>query len=187
MLFRSHVTQSAVSRQIATLESYLGVELFRRERHGVTLTDAGRAYADQVVPAFESIGLATEQLFKATTQGAVRVRTYTTFAAKWLIPRLPAFKRQHPQIEVRITNAVPDVDFSRDAVDLAIQFGDGRWPNVQADLLFPDELEPVCSPRYAAASERMAGHPERLLAERDRKSTRLNSSHSQQSRMPSSA
>ncbi|HKB53002.1 MAG TPA: LysR family transcriptional regulator, partial [Ramlibacter sp.] len=64
-----HVTQSAVSRQIGVLERYLGVELFRRERRGVTLTRKGRSYAEQVVPAFETIAGATERLLKGTTQG----------------------------------------------------------------------------------------------------------------------
>ena len=60
-----HVTQSAVSRQIAALEAYLGIGLFRRERHGVALTPAGQAYAEQVVPAFEAIAIATERLTRA--------------------------------------------------------------------------------------------------------------------------
>lgn len=143
-----HVTQSAVSRQIGSLETYLGVELFRRERHGVALTRMGQAYADQVLPAFDAIASATDRLTQATGHGSLRVRTYTTFAAKWLIPRLPAFRQAHPDIEVRIVTAVPDVDFDRDGVDLAIQFGAGHWPRATADLLFNDEIEPVCTPAY---------------------------------------
>lgn len=161
-----HVTQSAVSRQIGVLETYLGVELFRRERHGVALTRVGKSYAETVIPAFDNIASATERLLKGTTQGALRVRTYTTFAAKWLIPHLPEFQRQHPNIEVRITNAVPDVDFDRDPVDVAIQFGNGRWPRVQTDLLFHDEIEPVCSPQYLAEHSKDRRHPESLLRQR---------------------
>lgn len=161
-----HVTQSAVSRQIGVLESYLGVELFRRERHGVTLTRAGRAYADKVIPAFEALSDATEDLVKDTHQSALRVRTYTTFAAKWLIPRLGEFRERHPQIEVRISTAVPDVDFDRDPVDLAIQFGQGDWPRMQADLLFHDEIEPVCSPAYWAQYAPSRQYPESLLRHR---------------------
>lgn len=158
-----HVTQSAVSRQIAVLESYLGVELLRRERHGVSLTRVGRAFADQVVPAFAAIADATEDLFKDTSPGALRLRTYTTFAAQWLIPRLPDFHARHPGIEVRLSTAVPDVDFDRDPVDMAIQFGDGRWPNVHADLLFPDLIEPVCSPQFLGQHAPDRSHPESLL------------------------
>ncbi|HWI82125.1 transcriptional regulator GcvA [Ramlibacter sp.] len=158
-----HVTQSAVSRQIAVLESYLGVELLRRERHGVSLTRAGRQFAAQVGPAFDAIAGATEQLLKDTGQGALRLRTYTTFAAKWLIPRLADFHARSPDIEVRITTAVPEVDFDRDPVDMAIQFGDGRWPNVHADLLFEDQFEPVCSPAFLAEHAPDRRHPESLL------------------------
>lgn len=155
-----HVSQSAVSRQIAVLETYLGVELFRRERHGVALTRAGQTFADEVVPAFDSIASATARLLRSTSQGALRVRTYTTFAAKWLIPRLPDFQAQYPSIEVRIDNAIPDVDFDRDPADLAIQFGDGRWPRVNCDLLFGDEIEPVCTPAYLQSHK---GTPRKLL------------------------
>ncbi len=161
-----NVTQSAVSRQIAVLETYLGIELFRRERHGVTLTRAGRAFAEKVIPAFELIAEATETLVKDSSQGALRVRTYTTFAAKWLIPRLDEFRKRYPNIEVRITNAVPDVDFDRDPVDVAIQFGDGQWPRAQSDLLFYDEIEPVCSPQYFEQYGADARHPEALLKHR---------------------
>lgn len=161
-----HVTQSAVSRQIGVLETYLGVELFRRERHGVALTRAGHSYAEQVVPAFKSIADATESLIKGTRQGALRVRTYTTFAAKWLIPRLGEFRQLHPHIEVRISNAVPDVDFDRDPADVAVQFGDGNWPRVQTDLLFFDQIEPVCSPQYLALHAPNPKYPESLLRQR---------------------
>lgn len=158
-----HVTQSAVSRQVGTLETYLGVDLFRRERHGVVLTRAGAAYAAQIGPAFDAIAAATQGLTEAAGPGRLRVRTYTTFAAKWLIPRLPAFRQAHPGIDVRILTAVPDVDFDRDSVDLAIQFGSGRWPRTEADLLFDDEIEPVCSPAYLARHGGI-GQPAQLLA-----------------------
>jgi LysR family glycine cleavage system transcriptional activator len=158
-----HVTQSAVSRQIAVLESYLGVELLRRQRHGVSLTRTGRVYADQIVPAFSAIASATQDLFKDSNHGALRLRTYTTFAAKWLIPRLPDFYKRHPGIEVLISTAVPDVDFDRDPVDMSIQFGNGNWPHIQADLLFPDQLEPVCSPHFLAQHAPDRQHPESLL------------------------
>ena len=161
-----HVSQSAVSRQIGVLETYLGVALFRRERHGVVLTPAGLAYAEHVVPAFESIAQATDKIMKGSSQGALRVRTYTTFAAKWLIPRLGEFHKLHPTIEIQISNAVPDVDFDRDPVDLAIQFGDGKWPRVQTDLLFHDQIEPVCSPHYLEQHAPNAKHPESLLRQR---------------------
>jgi LysR family glycine cleavage system transcriptional activator len=161
-----HVTQSAVSRQISVLDAYLGVELLRRQRHGVSLTKAGRAYAEQIVPAFAMIANATGELLKDSSQDALRLLTYTTFAAKWLIPRLPDFHAKHPGIEVRLSTAVPDVDFDRDEVDMAIQFGDGQWPNTQNDRLFTDQTEPVCSPAFLAMHAPEKQHPESLLRQR---------------------
>lgn len=161
-----HVSQSAVSRQIATLESYLGIELFRRERHGVTLTRAGNAYAAKVLPAFEMLSNATDTIISRRERRVLRLRTYTTFTAKWLIPRLPDFRERHPDIEVVITNAVPDVDFDRDAVDLAIQCGNGKWPRLDADFLFDDIIEPVCSPQLAERCLREKGSINGLLSER---------------------
>ncbi|TDF62142.1 transcriptional regulator GcvA [Cupriavidus sp. L7L] len=161
-----HVSQSAVSRQIAVLEGYLGVELFKRERHGVTLTKHGETYASEVLPAFDSIAAATARLLRNSSQGALRVRTYTTFAAKWLLPRLPAFQEQHPSIEVRIDSAIPDVNFDRDSADVAIQFGDGGWPRVNSDLLFHDEIEPVCTPEYLKTHRGPRGKLDALLKHR---------------------
>lgn len=161
-----HVTQSAVSRQITTLEEYLGVRLFTRERYGVSLTAVGRSYAGRILPAFESIADATEKLTKGAQQGALRVRTYTTFATKWLIPRLGHFRERYPDFEIRLSTAVPDVNFDLDPVDLAIQFGNGNWPNVQAELLFRDEIEPVCSPAFLSQFAPNPKYPESLLRQR---------------------
>jgi LysR family glycine cleavage system transcriptional activator len=162
-----NVTQSAVSRQVGVLESYLGVQLFTRERLGVSLTPAGGQYAQEVAPAFRAIARATEALTRGDGRAAaLRVRTYTTFTAKWLIPHLPELKQRCPDLDIAISNAVPDVDFARDPVDLAIQYGDGRWPDVQAELLFEDEIEPVCSPEYLARHRSRADAGLSMLRER---------------------
>ncbi len=161
-----HVSQSAVSRQVATLENYLGVELLRREARGVSLTRIGANYAALVTPAFDQIAKATESLLDTAAPGALRVRTYTTFTAKWLIPRLPAFNTKHPDIDIIVKNGVPDVDFEKDGVDIAIQFGDGAWTGVSADLLFHDVIEPVCSPEFLKKKLAPGEHPGKLLQTR---------------------
>lgn len=141
-----HVTQSAVSRQIGTLEGYLGVHLFERTRSGVALTTVGRHFHTEIGPAFSLIANATEKIMHSTRSQQVRVRTYTTFVAKWLMRRLPAFHAEHPRVEVKITTATQPVDFARDEVDIAIQVGEAPFPAATADRLFGDEIEPVCSP-----------------------------------------
>ncbi|MGB3290865.1 MAG: LysR substrate-binding domain-containing protein [Burkholderiaceae bacterium] len=158
-----HVTQSAVSRQIATLEKYMGTALIKRESRGVSLTPTGERYAKEVIPAFRTLSEATGKAMKQGTQSVLRVRTYTTFTAKWLIPHLVQFRNQHPDIEILVSNAVPEVDFDRDQVDVAIQYGDGHWPGAEVDLLFKDELEPVCSPGYLAGVPGARDNPALLL------------------------
>ena len=147
-----HVTQSAVSRQISILEDYLDVRLFQREQRGVVLTELGAAYYRQVGPAFAAIAAATQDLWKGGQGGPIRVRAYTTFAAKWLLRRLPDFQEAHPHIEVHLGTDVTPVDFAKEDIDLAIQFGSGAWPGAHCEKLFGDEITPVCSPGLLRAA-----------------------------------
>ena len=128
-----NVSQSAVSRQIAVLEGYLGVQLFRRERDGVSLTDAGGAYYRNTSPAFSAIEYATQQIVQDKAEKPLRLRVYTTFAAKWLIGRLRNLQQAHPVIQIHLSHGVKPVNFKRDPVDVAIQFGSGDWPEVHAE------------------------------------------------------
>lgn len=140
------VTQPAVSRHIRTLEEYLGVRLFERDKSGVLLTPIGEQFYTQISPAFQIISNAALNLTETRRIEPLRIRTYTTFASKWLIQRLPSFHVTYPNIKLNISNVVAPVDFQKDHVDVAIQFGDGRWPGVEAERLFPDVIQPVCSP-----------------------------------------
>lgn len=141
------VTQSAVSRQIATLEHYLKVPLFRRLRQGACLTAEGEAYLRRIAPAFAAIAAATEETLDKGSAKPLRVRAYTSFIAKWLIRRLPQFHAANRGCDVRLVNAVAPVDFAREDVDFSIQLGRGNWPGTQSRLLFADVIQPVCSPR----------------------------------------
>lgn len=140
------VTQPAVSRQIRALEEFLGVRLFERDKAGVQLTQVGEQLHRQISPAFQIISNAATSLTETRRVEPLRIRTYTTFASKWLIPLLPSFHVTYPNIKLYISNVVTPVDFEKDRVDLGIQFGDGRWPGVEAERLFPDVIQPVCSP-----------------------------------------
>jgi LysR family transcriptional regulator, glycine cleavage system transcriptional activator len=140
------VTQSAVSRQIATLEGSLSTQLFVRERHGILLTKEGRIYRDGISPAFAMISAASRALMNPREE-PLRLRIYTTFAAKWLIKRLPKFQKMHPAINVQLNASVANVNFTSDDIDLAIQFGRGDWRGAEKKLLIRDVIQPVCSPR----------------------------------------
>jgi LysR family glycine cleavage system transcriptional activator len=140
------VTQPAISRQITTLEGFLGIRLFERDKHGLRLTSEGEEFQRQIAPAFRMIANATAGVMATGKAEPLKVRVYTTFAAKWLITRLPSFYVAYPNIRLNISNTVAPIDFEKDKVDLAVQFGAGKWPGVEAELLFKDVIQPVCSP-----------------------------------------
>ncbi|MGM5024043.1 transcriptional regulator GcvA [Tardiphaga sp. 367_B4_N1_1] len=141
------VTQPAISRQITTLESFLGIRLFERDRHGLRLTSEGEEFQRQIAPAFRIIANATSGVMATGKAEPLKIRVYTTFAAKWLIPRLPSFYVAYPNIKLNISNVVAPIDFQKDKVDLAVQFGAGKWPGVETELLFKDIIQPLCSPK----------------------------------------
>jgi len=141
------VSQAAVSRQVAVLEGALGLKLFERRGRRVRLTDAGRRYQRDIQPAFDAIEQATRRLARGTDPRTVRVQVYPTFAARWLLPRLARFSTRHPDCNVRLQTAIEPADFVREDLDISVQFGDGYWPGMETALIFPDVIEPVCSPR----------------------------------------
>ena len=147
------VTQSAVSRQVAVLEDFIGQRLFVRSGGGTVLTPAGQRLWDGTAPAFSQIQQATAAARDSSRQEPLRLRVYATFAVKWLLHRLPGFTALHPAIDVQLSTTAAPVDFERDAVDLAIQFGDGTWSGLESRFLLPDIIQPVCNPRIAAEAE----------------------------------
>lgn len=150
------VSQSAVSRQVAVLEHYLGVRLFLRERPGLRLTPDGIQYLAEVGPAFQTIIEATARLAEGASREPLRLQVYPTFMAKWLMRRLPEFQARHPDILVRATASVTQVDFTRHRIDAAIQLGDGGWPGAEVTFLFKDAFAPVCSPALLARGPAVA-------------------------------
>lgn len=140
------VTQPAVSRQIATLESYLNVRLFARDRTMTNLTPEGMEYYSRIAPALQAITAATIDLKARQTVQPVKVKVYSTFAAKWLIPRLGRFNARYPRITIRVITAVAPVDFARDNIDVAIQLGDNGGRGIASERLFGDVIQPVYSP-----------------------------------------
>src|SRR5947209_2029443 len=141
-----NVTQTAISHQIRRLETELGIRLFVRQNRSLTLTSEAREYLPGIRAAFNDLRLATDRLLRRDNDHVLTVSTLSSFAAKWLLPRLPAFQEAHPGIDVRITTSTSLVDFNHGDVDAAIRYGRGRWSGLRADWLTADELFPVCSP-----------------------------------------
>jgi LysR family glycine cleavage system transcriptional activator len=140
------VTQGAVSHSVKALETELGLQLFKRERNGLVITEAGRDYLAVVRDVFERLELGTDRLLQRQRSGTITVSTSPDFAAKWLVSRLGRFAEAYPEIELKLAALMHRVDFAREDVDLAIRHGDGQWPELDAVNLSAEELFPVCSP-----------------------------------------
>lgn len=143
-----HVTHGAVSHQVRALEEFLGAALFARNGRRVALTADGRAFADRVRAALREIGEAANSFRRPERANRLTVSLLPSFAARWLMPRIGRFMAKHPEISVNVHASLALVDFERDEVDLAIRFGRGEWPRVQAEKFMDDEYFPVASPRF---------------------------------------
>ncbi len=141
------LTQSAVCRQIAALESTLEVQLFNRIKKRVTLSEAGQIYARQVRENLKRIEHDTLSLMAHRGAGGVlELAVIPTFATRWLIPRLGNFHTMHPGITLDLTTRAEPFMFNDTAFDAAIHYGDPVWPGAIADYLFGEDMVPVCSP-----------------------------------------
>src|SRR5262245_41500603 len=144
------VTPGAVSQHIKGLEAGLGLALFRRQARGVRLTEAGRAYLPGVAEGFDRLARATLQVNDPAAGGLIAGRLSITvlpsFAAGWLVRRLPAFRARHPEIDLLIRSERQTIDLHREDADLAIRYGLGDFPNLEATHLLREEIFPVCAP-----------------------------------------
>lgn len=151
------LTQSAICRQIATLEDFLGVALFRRTRRGVQLTEAGQDYCRQITPRLDA--LARDTLAVMAQQGAsttLELAVVPTFATRWLLPRLPRFQQAHPLVNIHMHTQTRPFLFDQTEFDAALYFGDAGWPGTEAHFLMHEYPVPVCSPHLAGVSPHMA-------------------------------
>lgn len=140
------VSHSAISHQIKQLERHLGVELFIRKSRSVELTRLGRAYYPVLRGAFDRIAEGTARIFKPDVPGILAVQGYSTFAIRWLIPRLPDFRERHPEISIRLHTSQWDVDFEHEDIDVCVLIGGATRSDLHYDYLFSSWIFPVCSP-----------------------------------------
>lgn len=166
------LTESAISRQIALLEDRLGVLLFERNKRRVSLTQAGALYARQVADVLVTLERNTlDVMAHAGAGGVIELASLPTLASEWLIPRLPDFLREHPQVVVNISTRSELFLFEGTKFDAAIHCGAPNWPNAQAKLMFGEESVPVCHPslvgdRRDLSTEELAALPLLHLATR---------------------
>ena len=144
------LTQSAVSRQISSLEKQLGVSLFRRERQTIRLTLAGDGYAREIREALRRISTASLNLRAHPKGGVINIAVLPLFGARWLAPRLGRFLDRNPDVAVNLVSRLEPFDFRFDSIDAAIHFGQGRWPGAELPFLMKEKTVAVCSADFQA-------------------------------------
>lgn len=142
---RLNMTQSAVSRQIAGLEAGLSVQLFRREKQRLYLTERGRAYWEEVRELLRRLHNASQRL-QGKVSGRVRLGVEPAIASRWLVPRLAAFKQRHPELDIELQTDLEALYYGSASYDIAILYGFGDWPDLDAEFLMADSLVAVCAP-----------------------------------------
>lgn len=140
------MTPAAVSQQIRQLEDYLGITLFHRLTRAIKLTEEARAVLPLMTQGFDNLAEAVERLIEDKENGLLTVSTPPTFAAKWLLQRLPDFSEKYPDIDLRLDASLVPRDFDRDGIDVSIRLSLGDYPGLHVERVFDEEFSPVCSP-----------------------------------------
>jgi len=144
-----HVTPAALSFQVKSLEEHLGEPLFHRLNRAVELTEAGKTLAPGTRDGFERLSAAWRTTRRLQDNTTLTVTAGPALTSKWLAPRLYEFARSHPEIDLRFSATLRQMDFARDEVDVAIRFGYGPDEGVWAMPLRKDWLTPVMTPEMA--------------------------------------
>lgn len=141
-----NLTAAGISQHVRTMESWLGVALFTRHARGVTATAAGRDFGIAVAKGLGHIENAAQQLKRDSHDRPVSIACIASVATRWLIPRLPDFRREYPDIRINIVYALDARAPEAASVDLLIRHG--MKPGTNAIALLSAETRPTCSAEF---------------------------------------
>lgn len=144
-----NVTPAALSFQIKSLEDHLGAPVFKRLNRAVELTQAGKVLAPGTSDGFQSLSAAWRNARNTLNQNSLTITAGPALTAKWLAPRIYEFARNHPDIELRISASLRNLDFDRDDVDVAIRFSQKEFDDLYSVKVRPEWITPVMSPELA--------------------------------------
>jgi LysR family transcriptional regulator, glycine cleavage system transcriptional activator len=153
------LTQSALSRQIQTLEEQLGLPLFERRHRQLLLTEAGQRLQTTAKSMLDQLTQTVAVIRRNQAGQSLRIATNQPFASLWLIPRLSRFRTRHPGIDVYISADNRIVDLERERLDLAVRYCTEAMVPPGSVRLFGERLVAVCSPRLAADRSRPLKQP----------------------------
>jgi LysR family glycine cleavage system transcriptional activator len=148
------VTPTAISHHVRALESWLGQPLFERRTRQVLLTAAGASLFPVLRDGLDAFAEAIAGLRGGRERPTVTLSATPAFVAKWLLPRIAAFQARHPQIDLRLHASTAVVDLEHGAADLALRYGAGPYPGLQAETLLHDRFVPVASPALGLRTKR---------------------------------
>ena len=155
------VTPSAISHQVRALEDTLGQPLFRRLTRQLALTPAGRRLFDDLRMGFDVLQTGVDKLRRPAASQAVTLTTNTAFAARWVLPRMEAFRKACPHVELCLHAGDTLVDLVHGDADIAVRSGSGNWPGLVSRELMPERYAPLCSPMLGL--KRVADLPKHQL------------------------
>lgn len=144
------VTHAAVAQQVRALESHLGLPLMVREGRHVALTPEGATLAKGLDEGFGTVTRAVRQAMDSRSGKALQVTLTPAFANDWLMPRLGGFWATHPDIPIALHPTRRNLDLAREGMDLAIRFGTGTWPGLEAEMLVAAPFVVVAAPSLVA-------------------------------------
>lgn len=141
------VTPTAISHQVRQLEAAIGAKLFERRTRQVLLTAEGQVLLPPLREGFDAFARVLEGLSRRQRRRTVTLSATPAFAAKWLVPRIAGFRQAHPDIDLTLLASLEVVDLESGAADLALRYGDGPYPGLDAQPLATDRFAPVANPR----------------------------------------
>ena len=142
-----NLTVSAVSHQLANLESFVGRRLLERSPRGMTLTIYGERFQRDIAGALSMLAAAAQGARSGETAEVLRIHSVPSFASLWLMPRLPTFREQHPNIRIHLKASHGVADFSRGEADIDIRYGAIQGRDLHVESVFAEEILPMISPR----------------------------------------
>ena len=141
-----NVSHAAISQQLRQLERHLDLALLDRSGRAMTLTPAGEQLAIAATAGFQRMIDAVEELTGADADRPLHVSTTPNFAFSWLMPRLPEFRANHPEVDLMVDPSLELVSLAPGGVDLAVRYGDGTWPGLDSEPLLFSPMVVVAAP-----------------------------------------
>ncbi len=142
------MTQASVSYFIKQLEQHLGIKLFQRQHRKVTLTEEGERLYQEVVTGFSFLQRGVEFIKQKAGENHVTISSSTAFASYWLLPRMMAFRRAYPEIDLRLQTSDKDVDLIEESISLGIRHGEGEWDEYDCALLAHEQIFAIAKNDY---------------------------------------